>query len=244
MSSRIAWCLWGFSQHSVIREDAKDFRGCAARMNFLSQDCPELQHGAKEVCREMAKPLVGSWKRVKKMVRFILSRESVVWRYEWQDEVKEMDVYSDNDWGGRVGGKKSTSGGCVMLGRHCIKTWSSTQGAVALSSAEAEFYAMIEGVLRGKGLLSLARELGFEDVSQVINVFTDSAAAKSFVNRRGLGKMKHIEIRDLWLQQEVLKGSVKVFKVRGVENPADLMTKVLSKSEIIERLERISIQWM
>lgn len=48
-----------------------------------------------------------------------------------------------------------------MLGEHCIKIWSTTQGPYALSSAEAEFYAMIEGVTRAKGLLSLAVELGF-----------------------------------------------------------------------------------
>jgi hypothetical protein len=41
------------------------------------------------------------------------------------------------------------------MGSHCIKTWSSTQRAFALSSAEAEFYGMIEGVTRAKGLVLL-----------------------------------------------------------------------------------------
>ena len=90
-----------------------------------------------------------------------------------------------------------------MIGAHCIQTWSSSQGAYALSSAEAELYAMVEGATRAKGLLSLARELGFVDMSQGICLGTDSSAAKSFVSRRGLGRMRHIEIRDLWLQKEV-----------------------------------------
>eukprot|EP00973_Karenia_brevis_P094977 12425071-Karenia_brevis.AAC.1 len=76
--------------------------------------------------------------------------------------------------------RKPTSGGVWMLGRHCIKTWSSTQGAYALSSAEAELYAMVEGVTRAKGLVSLAREIGFEDISSVVQLGTDSSAAKSF----------------------------------------------------------------
>ena len=54
---------------------------------------------------------------------------------------------------------------------------------------------------------------------------TDSAAAKSFVSRRGLGKMRHIEVRDLWLQREGMRGQVVVLKVPGEDNPADLMTK-------------------
>ena len=85
-----------------------------------------------------------------------------------------------------------------MLGSHSIKTWSASQGATALSSAEAEFYAMIEAVLRAKGLLSLASELGFSNLSNVVKIGTDSSAAKKIVSRRGLGKMRHLEIRDLW----------------------------------------------
>eukprot|EP00973_Karenia_brevis_P056622 7877288-Karenia_brevis.AAC.1 len=60
---------------------------------------------------------------------------------------------------------------------------------------------MVDAVTRAKGLVSLAKEAGFEDLSNVIQLGTDSSAAKSF--RRGLGKMRHLEIRDLWLQKEV-----------------------------------------
>ena len=132
-----------------------------------------------------------------------------------------------------------------MYGKHCWKTWSVTQGAVALSSAEAEFYAMVEAVLRTKWARTVAGELGFKDTVGVVTLETDSKAAKEFVARRGLGKMRHIEIRELWLQKEVLEGKVKVVKVLGTENPADLMTKVLTKTEIEERLGRmgIDIRW-
>ena len=62
---------------------------------------------------------------------------------------------------------------------------------------------MVEAVTRAKALGHLARELGFVNLSIVIHLGTDSSAAKSFVNRRGSGKMRHIEVRDLWLQKEV-----------------------------------------
>ena len=122
-----------------------------------------------------------------------------------------------------------------------IKTWSVTQGAYALSSAEAEFYAMIEGVTRAKGLVSLAAELRFKGLSNVVKLGTDSSAAKSFVCRRGLGRMRHLEIRDLWLQKEVAEGRLEVSKVLGTQNPADLMTKILNTGEITERVERMGM---
>ena len=71
---------------------------------------------------------------------------------------------------------------------------------------------------------------------------TDSSAAKTFVGRRGLGKMRHLEIRDLWLQKEVGEGKVVVSKVLGTENPADLMTKVLGLKEIGERIEGMGLR--
>ena len=82
----------------------------------------------------------------------------------------------------------------------------------------------------------LARELGLDVGDQAMILGTDSSAAKSFVARRGLGKMRHIEVRDLWLQEEVRKGDVVVEKILGTDNPADLMTKFLHMKEIEHRL--------
>ena len=71
----------------------------------------------------------------------------------------------------------------------------------------------------------------------------DSSAAKSFVSRRGLGKMRHLEIRDLWLQKEVADGTLEVFKTPGDDNPADLMTKILGLTIISDRLARMNIRF-
>ena len=130
-----------------------------------------------------------------------------------------------------------------MFGNHCWKAWSSTQGAVALSSAEAEFYAMVEGAQRGKWAVTVATELGIQLGGGGLVLKTDSEAAKSFVSRRGLGRMRHIEVRELWLQEEVRSGKVVVRKVEGSKNPADLMTKFLRRVEVIDKLGRMNIAW-
>ena len=152
-----------------------------------------------------------------------------------------ISTWTDSDHAGCKLSRKSTSGGVWMLGDHCIKTWSASQGPYALSSAEAEFYVMIEGVTRAKGLISLANELGFEGLQNVVEHGTDSSAAKSFVCRRGLGKMRHVEIRNLWLQKEVAEGKMVVDKIPGKENPSDLMTKHMGCGEIAERLAKMNL---
>ena len=105
--------------------------------------------------------------------------------------------------------------------------------------SEAELYGMVEALTRAKGLLSSAREVGFTELSSVVRLETDNSAAKSFVCRKGLGRMRHLQIRDLWLQKEVTDGTLEVCKVLGTENPADLMTKALGIRDVIERLGRM-----
>ena len=63
----------------------------------------------------------------------------------------------------------------------------------------------------------------------VINLHTDSSAAKSLVSRSGPGKKsKHIELKYLFLQELIQDGQVRIRKVGTHDNYADLMTKYLS----------------
>ena len=71
---------------------------------------------------------------------------------------------------------------------HCVKTWSSTQMPLALSSAEAEYYAMVDGATRGPGAKTMLSEMGLD--TSVLVLSTDSSAAKSFPSQRGLKKMR------------------------------------------------------
>ena len=214
----------------ITRRRGDSFRGVAVRANFLSFDCPDLQFPVRQMSREMAKPMVGSWKRMEKIARYLVNRKRIIWHFKWQDTIDKANVCGDSDWGGRTGSRKSTSVGVWMIGAHCIKTWSVTQRAYALSSAEVEFYGRIEAETRAKGLRNLAVEVGFKNLENGVHSGTDISAAKSVVGRQGLGMMKHLEIGDLWPQKEVKEGKVVVHTVLGAENPSDLGTKILKHS--------------
>ena len=121
-----------------------------------------------------------------------------------------------------------------MLGGHLLKAWSSTQGGVALSSAELEYYAMVDAATRSFGIKNLAAEMG---LNLKVVLHTDSSGAKSMASRRGAGRVRHIETKWLWLQAAVARGLIKLEKVAGTENPADLMTKFLAMDLIRKHLE-------
>jgi len=123
-----------------------------------------------------------------------------------------------------------------MMGRHALKTWSSTQATVALSSGEAEFTGVLKGSGVGLGYQSLLADLGIE---LPLRVWTDSAAAIGVCNRQGLGKLRHIDTHLLWIQQAVRSKRVDLRKIPGESNPADLFTKHLASRERLAALVQI-----
>ena len=124
-----------------------------------------------------------------------------------------------------------------MRGTHCLKTWSATQKTVALSSGEAELTAAVKAATEGMGMMQLMEEMG-EQVS--VEVKVDSAAALGTVHRKGNGKLRHVRIGLLWIQQLEEQESVRFRKIAGAQNPADLFTKHLNQHDVRKHCEAIS----
>ena len=70
------------------------------------------------------------------------------------------------------------------------------------------------------------------NIEMEIDLFVDASAAIGIVQRQGLGKLRHIEVKNLWLQDEVKGERIRIRKVNGKENPADLGTKALGRDDM------------
>ena len=210
------------------------FRGAAARGNYISTDRLDAHFACKEICRFMAKPSQHSWKSLKRLCRYFAGLPRLVYVYR-QQTVDTVDIYTDTDWAGCPRTRKSTSGGCLMLGRHTIKHWSSTQAGVSLSSGEAEFHGVVKGAGMGLGYQALLEDLGLQSK---LRVWTDSSAAIGIASRQGLGKLRHLDAHTLWLQQAVRSKRLNLKKVPGTANPADIFTKhSLGREKLLELVE-------
>ena len=119
------------------------------------------------------------------------------------------------------------------MGTHVIKTWSSTQVSLALSSGEAEYYGVVRGAGIGLGQQALFKDAGLE---LPLRVWTDSSAAMGTSSRQGLGKLRHLECHSLWIQQRLRRKEFELRKVPGEENPGDLFTKHLDSAKKLEQL--------
>ena len=142
--------------------------------------------------------------------------------FNCQSGLKEVAMWTDTDFAGCRRTRKSTSDGVAMLGNHMVKTWCSTQSIVSLSSGEAEYYGIVKGSSIGLGIRSMLGDFG---VDVGVTIKTDASAAKGMANRRGLGKVRHIAVNQLWIQDRVARGDLTIEKVNGKENNADIFTK-------------------
>ena len=219
--------------------DCTRYRALVARANYLAQDRAEIQFSVKELARGMSAPTAEHWNALKRLARYLKAHPRVVTRFEYQEMPRELSIRVDSDWAGCAVTRKSTSGGTVQLGSHCLKAWSSTQSVVALSSGEAEYYAMVKGLCQAKGVQAAIGDLG---VKSGVIMGTDSAAAIGIASRTGLGKTRHIAVQLLFIQQELKKGSFRLVKVNGTENPADLLTKHLDEQTMSGHMRRLGLQ--
>ena len=115
-----------------------------------------------------------------------------------------------------------------MHGIHCIKHWAKLQSGVALSSAEAELYACNKSATEVLGLKQLCWDLGDD---KDVECRVDASACHSMLHRSGIGKTKHIQIADLWLQEKVNEGLLSVIKIGREINCADALTHYWSSKD-------------
>ena len=110
---------------------------------------------------------------------------------------------------------------------------------MTLSSAEAELGALVKAAAETIGMIQMAEGLGDAATAEV---FVDSSAALSVAQRKGTGKMRHVKIGQLWIQEAAENEELIFRKVKGEENPADLGTKHLTRKKIDELLTKIYLQ--
>ena len=132
----------------ILESEHTRFRGLAARANFLAADRPDIVYSANEICRFMAKLTELALQALKRLGRYLKDHPRMVFNLPFQT-ASTIEVNSDTDWAGCVRTRRSTSGGCMMIGSNVTKFWLSTQASLALSSGEAEYYRVVYAVGTG-----------------------------------------------------------------------------------------------
>ena len=192
-----------------------------ALLNFMAMDRVDLSYASKEVAKHMSAPAACDVGPLKRIGRYLKLYPRCVSRYDWQLPVTTVEVFTDSDWGGDTRSRRSTSGGCIMRGGHVVSHWATTQQVVALSSAEAELNGICKAAQEGLAARQLSEELL---VPEGLEVKTDASAAFGIVQRKGAGRIKHLQVKQLWVQERFANKELDITKIPRSINWSDLMT--------------------
>jgi len=209
------------------------------RLLYIAQDRGDVCFSVKEISRRMTSPRPSDMEAIKRVFRYLSSRMSLTYVYDnTLSELERPVTFVDSDWAGCQESRKSTSGVLVVIGKSPVVCFSRTQSVVALSSAEAEIMALAAGCQEALCIRTLLLEAGFKVAPPVL--YSDSQAALDAVKKGGVGRMKHICLRCLFISSLVHDNELSVHKVAGLVNPADLMTKHLDQTTRLRLMALLS----
>ena len=210
------------------------------RANYLAPDRPDIAFAVTELAKSMAKPAEGDWTRLKRLGRYLTSRPRLQVMFKWQTSRGIVKGFTDADWAGDKVTRKSTSGGCLVIGAHLVNEWAKTLSLVALSSGEGELYAALRASSETFGFIAMARDMGYTLKGQILG---DASAALGIIHRRGLGKTRHIDTRYLWAQEVAAQRRLLFTQVLGKDNPADLFTKHLDVYTMDKHVSKLECKY-
>ena len=121
---------------------ATKYRGIVARMYYLGQNRSEIQFAVKELGKEMSSPTQASWTRMKRILRYLTGVPRAVLHYEYQKKTQQLSPGPTVTL--LIAKSRENLQPEGMLGTNFIKSWSTNQAVIALSSGESEYYASVK----------------------------------------------------------------------------------------------------
>ena len=106
--------------------------------------------------------------------------------------------------------------------------------------AEAEFYAVVKGASTGISIVALYADLGF---ALKLVIESDSSSARAMCARSGVGRVKHMATRYMWIQEQLRDGVFTLISVPTADNVSDPFTKPLTRKECEKHYRTIGFVW-
>ena len=226
---------------ALDEEEATIFRSVVGIALYVTPDRADIQRDVQVLTRTLKAPTCYDRRRLVRLVRYLKGTRTfgmVMKRPTGQKGKVELALHSDTDFAQCKLTRRAMTCGVTCLDKVVTSTFARRQGVQSTSSGEAEFYGATSVVMDGRIVKHFLEWLGYE-VHYVLCL--DSSAAKAMVQRDGVGKVKHLDTRALWIQAERRDHGLTTRKVPGEKNLADLGTKAHPAKRFLELRDMMGI---
>lgn len=207
-------------------EEKQRYQSCVGALMYLAVATrPDLSAAVGRLGRYVAEPRQQHMVAAKHVLRYLRGTSSYSLQIGGDGPIVG---YSDSDWAGDETTRRSTHGYVFSFGQGAVSWTSHRQPSVALSTAEAEYYALSECAKEAIWLQRLLLDLGSANV--MLTLRCDNQAAIAMVkNPVNHARGKHIDLRVHFVRELFESGQFALEYVNTTENAADVMTKPLAR---------------
>ena len=218
------------------------FRSALGSAMYLCQDRVDVQFCVKMLSSKMSRPTKQADVCMRHLILYLkgASEYAVLLKFtvpgcrmihilngatQQQGGDRVVEAFCDSDWGGNKVTRQSTTSVVICINAVPCYTYCRGQRSIATSSCEAEILACTSAASESLLIRALWSFLVGTDVQ--LELRSDSSSGRQWLQRAGVGRLKHYQIRLLWLQKSVREKELQVLPVGTRVNVADINTKRL-----------------
>ncbi|KAJ6855707.1 Integrase catalytic domain-containing protein [Populus alba x Populus x berolinensis] len=209
-----------------VKVDNTHFKQMVGSLMYLTATRPDMMFVVSLISRYMENPTELHLQVAKRVLRYLKGTLDFGIFYK-KGGNNDLVAYTDSDYAGDLGDRKSTSGYVFLLSSGTISWLSKKQPVVSLSTTEAEFIAAASCACQTVWLKRVLEKLGLNQDKTTIIHCDSSFAIKLSKNPVMHGRSKHIDVRFHFLPELTKAGTVELIYCNTQDQIADIMTKPL-----------------
>jgi hypothetical protein len=192
---------------------------------------PDIAFATSRLARYMLNPGPAHHTAADRVLLYLLSTQNLALR---QGGGLHLEVASDASFADNSSDRKSSQGYTIRLFGGLIAWKASKQDTVTTSTTEAELLALSQVAKEAIFISRLIRELQVNLLQKTITIHCDNTQTISLVTKETSKlqtKLRHVDIHNHWLRQEVQQGTISVEYIPSASMPADGLTKALPRNK-------------
>nr|GEY64037.1 putative RNA-directed DNA polymerase [Tanacetum cinerariifolium] len=206
--------------------DKGRYQRMVGKLIYLSHTRPDIAYSVGVVSQFMHQPQKAHMDAVERIIEYLKGTPGHGVLFKSNGHL-DIQVYTDADWAGDKGNRRSTSGYFSMVGGNLVTWRSKKQKVVSLSSAEAEYRGISRGVAELLWIRKLLTEVGFRQKGAAQVLCDNKAAIQISENPVQHDRTKHVEIDRHFIKEKLEAGIIELPFVRSEDQLADILTKAV-----------------
>ncbi|GKB83804.1 putative RNA-directed DNA polymerase [Tanacetum coccineum] len=206
--------------------DRDRYQRMVGKLIYLSHTRLDIAYAVGVVSQFMHQPQVDHMHAVLRIVRYLKGTTGHGVLFKTNGHLN-IQIFTDADWAGDKGNRRSTSGYFSLVGGNLVTWKSKKQKVVSLSSAEAEFRGIAKGLAEALWIRKLVSEIGFPPKESIRIMSDNKAAIQISKNHVQHDRTKHVEVDRHFIKEKLEARMIKLPFVKSKDQLADILTKAV-----------------